>query len=516
MSNKSIFITTAIDYVNSLPHLGTAYEKIGADVLARYHRLAGNDTFFLMGTDEHSLNVERKATEEGISALEFCDRMSQGFQEAWKSLDISYDDFIRTSQQRHIDTVQEFFKRMHEKGDIYLGKYTGWYCVSCETFYPEKDLDENGCCPTHKKKPDWIEEDNYFFKLSSYADKLLELFEKNPKFIEPESRRNEIINVVKGGLEDISVSRASVGWGIPLPIAPEQVIYVWFDALINYCSGLGFADNKDRFNKFWPANCHIIGKDITRFHCIIWPAMLMSAGIELPEKVFGHGFVYLRGGKMSKSDGHAISPTELAAKYGSDVVRYFLMREIPFDKDGDFTWEKFFARYNSDLGNDLGNLLNRVLNMLKRYHDGKVPTPAAYTDAENAIEEQYKKAMPDYARLVESLDFGATLRLVWEIIQTANKYVEDSAPWKLAKDPDQAEYLATVMFFLTEQLRRISYLIEPFMPNIAQKIRVQLGLEDEKAQNVLADIVLEGRAQSGVQTLGPIVLFPRIDTENVD
>ena len=324
---KDFYITTAIDYVNALPHLGTAYEKVGADVLARFKRMAGYDVFFQMGVDEHSLNVAKQAELKNLDTKEYCDSMAVQFENVWKHLDIQYDRFMRTTDDDHLVSVQEMFKRIYDNGDIYTGKYSGYYCVSCEKFYPEKEL-ENGLCPVHKSEPKWLEEENYFFALSKYAEPLLEYIENNPGCIEPEIRKNEIVNVIKSGLEDVSVSRSSETWGIPVPFDDTHVVYVWFDALINYITGAGFPSDDDIFNRIWPADVHVIGKDITRFHCIIWPAMLMSAKLSLPKQVFGHGFVYLGGEKMSKSAGTALDPVSLSKIYGPDPLRYFLMREF--------------------------------------------------------------------------------------------------------------------------------------------------------------------------------------------
>lgn len=469
MSEK-YFITTAIDYVNSTPHLGTAYEKIGADVLARFQRLCGKDTRFLMGTDEHSLNVEKAARAENLAPLAYCDRMSKAFEDVWSKLEISYDDFVRTSQPRHHKTVGEIFQKIQAAGDIYKGSYKGWYCVSCEAFLTDKDLVE-GACPVHHSKPQWIEENNYFFRLSKYQQALLDHYAKNPKFICPEIRRNEIVNVVKDGLQDISISRSSVGWGIPVPADPAQVVYVWFDALINYMTGAG---------GHWPADVHVIGKDITRFHCIIWPAMLMSAQLPLPKKVFGHGFVYIKGEKMSKSDGKKIEPLEASAKYGPDALRYYLMREIPFDRDGDFSWENFQTRYNSDLANDWGNLVSRVLSMIGRYCGGIIPKPAGEPDAQLAA--AVKELTVKLPELFNDLDFSRALSETWSLVQLANRKVEEGAPWKLAKDPAQKGKLDRTLYDLAETIRILAIFTQPVMPGISAKVLEQLGMAKTNLQ----------------------------------
>ena len=365
------YLTTAIDYVNSRPHLGTAYEKITADVIARFKRLSGVDTHFVMGNDEHSQNVFRRARDLGKDPLAYCDGMEQEFREVWGALDLSFDDFIRTTQPRHKAAVETMVNRIAAAGDLYQADYEGWYCVGCEAFKQEKDLVE-GLCPIHRTKPDWIKERNHFFKLSAYRDRLLAHFAEHPEFLQPEVRRNEILRLLEAGLDDISISRAGQSWGIPLPTDPSSVVYVWFDALINYASAVGLGTDPALFDTWWPADLHVIGKDITRFHCVIWPAMLMSAGLPVPRQVFGHGWVHLRGEKMSKSLGTAVDPLEAAQRFGPDALRLFLTKEIPYGADGDFTFERFEERYNTDLANNLGNLVNRVTAMAARYRQGRL------------------------------------------------------------------------------------------------------------------------------------------------
>ena len=489
---KTFYITTAIDYVNSRPHVGTAYEKIAADAIARFERMHGDrGVFFAMGTDEHSLNVQREAEKRGIDPQVYCDEMAGIFEETWKMLGIRYDTFIRTTEPRHKRSVQEIFRRIHAKGDIYKDVYRGLYCVSCEAFYQEKDL-KNGKCPTHGTEPQMIEEENYFFRLSAYAGKLLAHIEANPGFIQPDARRNEIVNVIKGGLENISVSRANATWGIPLPIDEKHRVYVWFDALINYLSAVGFADDspkaKAQFAECWPADLHVIGKDITRFHCIIWPAMLMAADVALPRSIFGHGFISVNGQKLSKSLGNVIEPSAIAERFGADALRYFLLREITWGGDGDFSWEQLEKRYNADLANDLGNLLSRTTSMVERYLEGSVRVAEEKHDewTHEGLVKAKEGEHPNRASRLSAFDvswrgqnFGLAIENVWVAVRGANQTIEQRAPWKLAKDPDKRAELAELMYDLLSTLRVVSLSIAPVMPAKAQEIWKALGLDGD-------------------------------------
>jgi methionyl-tRNA synthetase len=492
MSKSTFYITTAIDYVNSSPHLGTAYEKVTADVIARYKNLCGYRTRFLMGNDEHSQNVERRARELDMRPLDYCDMMAAEFEKAWSALHIQYNDFIRTTEARHIATVQDVLNRIHEKGDIYKGSYSGFYCVSCERFYRDKEL-EAGKCPVHDVEPKWIEEENYFFALSRYERPLRRLLDERPEFIRPESRRNEIASILKQGLEDVSISRSTTTWGIQLPFDTTHVVYVWVDALMNYLSGVGYATNPARFEACWPADLHIIGKDITRFHCIIWPAILMSAGLELPGTVFGHGFINVEGVKLSKSKGTAIDPLELVERYGADALRYYLIREISFGKDGDFSIERFEERYNADLANGLGNLVSRVLSMVEKYTGGVVSRPDSMHEG-SALASLATEVQANYRTAMDAYDLSGATAEVWRLIRASDAFVEESAPWELAKERGQAERL-----------------VEPVMPERSRVMWGQLSLPGRISETGLAGLEEWGGYPSGARIRKGASLFPRLE-----
>jgi methionyl-tRNA synthetase len=501
------FLTTAIDYVNSRPHLGTAYEKIMADVIARYKRLCGVETHFLMGNDEHSQNVFRKAAEEGLPPLEYCDRMEQQFRDTWRQLNLSFDDFIRTTEPRHRAGVTHLAQRIFEAGDIYEGIYEGWYCVGCEAFKQEKDL-VDGKCPLHLTTPQWIKEKNYFFRLSRYQQRILDHFAAHPDFLLPEIRRNEILRLVETGLEDISISRAGQAWGIPLPFDASSVAYVWFDALINYASAVGLGVDDRQFERWWPANLHVIGKDITRFHTVIWPAMLMSGGVALPVQVFGHGFMTFNGQRMSKTLGTAVDPYEATARFGTDPLRLYLVKEIAFGNDGDFSWERYDERYNVDLANNLGNLVSRVTAMADRYRHGRL-TPAAspgpLAQIGDRTAENYRRAMDGYA-----LQDGAGS--AFRLIDASNEFIASTAPWTLAKDPSAGDRLTQALFDVAEAIRLAAVLLTPIMPTASAEILRRIGCES-------ADLRLDrdGRWRNeGERTLiqqGP--LWPRKEHTSV-
>ncbi|MEK6646513.1 MAG: methionine--tRNA ligase [Candidatus Firestonebacteria bacterium] len=507
--NKKFYVTTAIVYANASPHIGFAYEVIAADVIARYKRLAGYDVFFLTGSDEHSLNVERKAQSLGKTPKEYCDEMISVYKDVWKKLNISNDDFIRTSDEKHKKCAQEIVQRVYEKGDIYKGHYEGWYCTSCEAYLPEKDL-VDGNCSIHKQKPSWLKEENFFFALSKYTDKILKHINDNPDFIQPDARKNEVLNVLKEGLTDISISRSTFKWGIPFPLDESQVVYVWFDALLNYISAIGYPDNKEKFNKYWPADIHIIGKDITRFHCLIWPAILMALDLPLPKKIFGHGFLQFKGEKMSKTRGNIVDPVEISSEFGVDTLRYFLMREIPFGVDGDFSIDALIRRINNELANDLGNLVNRITGMLGKYCNFAVPEPNLEKDGLDT--ELYKKTEEVFAEVdnfMEQFKFADALNKIWELIRMANQYVDKTAPWKLFK-ANNVNRVNTVMYNSCETLRLISILLSPFMPNTSEKILLQFGFDKNYLNNKLDELKVWGKTQSGIKVLQQEVLFPKI------
>jgi methionyl-tRNA synthetase len=495
------YITTAIDYINARPHLGHALEKVGADVCARFRRLSGDDVFFLTGTDEHSLNVQRQAEKEGMTPAEYCQRMIPSFTEAWAKLGITFDGFIRTTDPRHEASIQSLFCQIHEAGYLYEGDYEGLYCASCENYYTEKDAPD-GACPTHRRALERVKERNLFFKLTAFQERLQGMIENGEFRVEPVTRRNEVLSLLREGLQDISFTRTNVKWGVPCPIKAGQTIWIWFDALANYITGIGYGYDEALFRRYWPADVHIIGKDITRFHCLIWPAMLLAAGLPTPRMVFAHGFLTVEGEKMSKTRGNMIEPGHVLEKYSAEVLRYYLMREVPFNGDGDFSWGRLEQRYNADLANDLGNLANRTLAMIQKYRQGIVPKP---TDAD--LRGDAEKALTQYRQRMEHLDFSNGLEALWAFVSRANQYVEESAPWKLAKDPAQATRLDTVLYSLAESVRLIAVAITPVMPTIAAQMRAQLGV-DEKL-TTLAEELKWGRLRAGTRLGAVAPLFPK-------
>ena len=510
MGRSGFYITTAIDYVNAKPHLGHAVEKVGADCMARYRRLCGESVRFTIGTDEHSGNVAKRAAEEGLTPREYCDRMVESFTEAWRGLLISYDDFVRTTEERHHVSVARMMQALHDGGWIYKGDYEGWYCVSCESFYKESDLAE-GNCPVHGTRPEWIKEKNYFFALSRFRDRLLAHVKENPGFILPATRRNEILSLLEGGLLDVSASRASVKWGIPLPFDPTQITYIWFDALTNYLTSCGYGEKDSESAGFWPADVHVIGKDITRWHCVVWPAMLMGAGVELPRSVFAHGFLNIEGEKISKTRGNVIYPGELVARYGSDAVRYYLLREVKFEQDGNFSQEGFVQRVNSDLANNLGNLLSRTSAMVAKYRDGALPGWRPGTSMDGGIPEMIPLVYRSYVTAMDAFDFSGALEAVFSLLDRANRLVEETAPWKLARDPSRSADLDVVLYTLCDTLRAAAIMLLPHIPSAAETMLVQLGMSSYVRDARLDDAARFGLCpEGGVLPRGP-ALFPRVE-----
>jgi methionyl-tRNA synthetase len=518
MASEKFYITTPIYYVNDVPHIGHAYTTIAADVLARYKRLAGYDVFFLTGTDEHGIKIERSARERGVSPQEWVDAISAQFRALWETLYISYDDFIRTSQPRHKAVAQAIFQRAYDRGDIYKGVYEGWYCIPDETFLLEAELNE-GQCPICGRPVEWITEEAYFFRLSKYQDWILQYIEANPLFIQPVSRRNEVLSFVRGGLRDLCVSRSTFTWGIPVPVDPQQVIYVWIDALTNYLTAIGYGVDAPTFQKFWPADLHLIGKEILRFHAVIWPILLKSADLPPPRQVFAHGWWTADGEKMSKSLGNVIEPgklaAELAARAGAsvatavDAIRYFVLREVAFGLDGDFSHAALLQRFNADLANDLGNLVSRTLTMVQRYCDGVVPRP---DDAASPLAEAAAKLWPELDPMLNELAFHRALARLWEYIRAVNRYIDEQAPWALARDPAQRRRLETVLYQQAESLRLIALLIFPFMPHAGAALWRQLGLRAEIAQQRYSTALAWGGLPPGTRVQPGEQLFPRIET----
>ncbi|WP_019543094.1 methionine--tRNA ligase [Selenomonas bovis] len=510
---KPFYITTPIYYPSAKLHIGHAYCTTIADAIARFHRLEGDDVFFLTGSDEHGLKIQQKAEEAGVTPIEYTDKIVAGFQNLWKRLSISNDDFIRTTQKRHERVVQEIFRRIYAKGDIYKGEYKGLYCTPCESYWTEHQLDENGCCPDCHRPVQEVAEEAYFFKMSKYQDRVLQYIEEHPDFIQPVSRRNEMINFIKQGLDDLCISRTSFNWGIPVPIDPKHVIYVWFDALTNYLTPIGYLDNPEMFQKYWPADLHLVGKEIVRFHTIIWPCILMALDLPLPKKVYGHGWLIVDGDKMSKSKGNVVDPIGLIDEFGADAIRYFLLREINLGQDGNFSRDALIGRINSDLANDLGNLLHRTLSMTLKFQGGVVKAPAGESDVDRSLKEDARETVAFFEKNMEDMQLSLTIKKVWAFISRANKYIDETAPWALAKDPAKEQELANVLYNLTEALRVISVLISPFMPTTAVRIWQQLGLAQDFASVRTEDIEQWGGVPAGLHVGTPEQLFPRIEVE---
>ena len=512
MDKKTFYITTPIYYPSDKLHIGNTYSTVIADAISRYKRLAGYDVMFLTGTDEHGQKIQRKAEAKGVTPKEYVDEIVAGIQNLWKVMNVSHDKFIRTTDDYHIEAVQKIFKQLYDQGDIYKGHYEGKYCTPCETFFTETQL-VDGKCPDCGREVEDAKEEAYFFKLSKYQDKLLEYIESHPGFIEPSSRQNEMINnFIKPGLEDLCVSRTSFNWGIPVTFDEKHVVYVWIDALSNYITALGYgSDNDENYKKFWPADIHIVGKDIIRFHTIIWPCMLMALNLPLPKKVYGHGWLLVDGGKMSKSKGNVVDPILLSEHFGSDAVRYYILREISFGSDGQYTSENFIKRINSDLANDLGNLVSRTLQMIVKYFDGNISKGLIEGEFDAALKSLAEETVDNVDKLMDSYRVNEAVEAVMKLVSRANKYIDETEPWVLAKDEANKERLKGVLYNLTESIRYISTLISPFLPETSEKINSQFKFTADMI--TLESLKTFGSLDFSLNVERGAVMFPRIDAE---
>lgn len=516
------YITTPIYYTNDLPHIGHAYTTIAADVAARFHRLAGDDVWFLTGTDEHGLKNLRSAEEHGVTPQQWVDQISQEFRRLWDVLNISYDDFIRTTEPRHQKVAAAIFQRLYDQGDIYLGTYEGWYCTSCETYYPEGEHGPNRTCPIHTGRPlEWTAEESYLFRLSRYQDWLLRYVEAHPSVIEPEPRRNEVLAFVRAGLKDIAVSRSTFSWGVPVPFDRRHVLYVWIDALTNYISAIGYLDDPARFARYWPADVHLMGKEIVRFHAVIWPILLHAAGVEVPRQTYAHGFLTFGGQKFSKSLGVVLDPAALSREVASeagaelgvavDALRYFVLREIPFGADGDFNKPALIGRFNADLANDYGNLLNRTLPLVVRDFGGVLPAPGPEEGTDAALRALASATADAAYEHVRRLNFSQALAEIWHLLGAANKYIDEEAPWTAIKRkrPDRA---GTILYHTLEALRIGTILLSPVLPTATQRVWEQLGIERSLAAQRLDDARRWGGLPAGLRVRPGLPIFPRIET----
>ncbi|TFJ93012.1 methionine--tRNA ligase [Lentibacillus salicampi] len=511
---NTFYITTPIYYPSGNLHIGHAYSTVAGDAMARYKRLRGYDVMYLTGTDEHGQKIQRKAQEKGMEPQEYVDEIVSGIQNLWGKLKITNDDFIRTTEERHKKVVAKLFDQLVKQGDIYLDEYEGWYCTSCESFFTERQLDD-GHCPDCGGAVEKVKEESYFFKMSKYVDRLLAFYEENPEFIQPESRKNEMLNnFIKPGLEDLAVSRTTFDWGVKVPGDPKHVIYVWVDALTNYITALGYGTDDDSlYQKFWPADVHLMSKEIVRFHTIYWPIMLMALDLPLPKKVFSHGWILMKDGKMSKSKGNVVDPIQLTDRYGLDALRYYLLREVPFGSDGVFTPEGFVERTNYDLANDLGNLLNRTIAMINKYFDGEVPAyVASETDVEQSLEELQTETIKKVESAMDNMQFSVALSSLWQLISRTNKYIDETEPWILAKDEANKKRLGNVMAHLAESLRKVAIMLQPFLTEAPKEIFRQLGIDDTTLNEW--DCVYEnGQIKAGTNIQKGDPIFPRLEVD---